>query len=165
MDPKQQPPYPLRISPELRAKLENEASAARRSLNAEIAARLEASFSQTGRGESSTIALAKLEHMLAETAMNEAALRATTNTIRHLLQEVVAKVESGETIDPHTLGKYHWVIDTTEEITAMPDLLGIRQKWLDAETRLHKLTRSFVEDVTPPSTTQVDDVQEGKDKS
>lgn len=44
MEAKQQPPYPLRISPELRERLEAEAAKAKRSLNAEIADRLERSF-------------------------------------------------------------------------------------------------------------------------
>jgi hypothetical protein len=41
MEPKQQPPYPLRMPPNLRAKLEGDAHVHRRSLNAEIVARLE----------------------------------------------------------------------------------------------------------------------------
>ena len=41
MEPKQQPPYPLRMPPELRLKLEQEAESARRSLNAEIIDRLQ----------------------------------------------------------------------------------------------------------------------------
>lgn len=44
MEPKQQPPYPLRMSPELRARLEADAALARRSLNAEIIDRLERSI-------------------------------------------------------------------------------------------------------------------------
>ncbi|MGC3984799.1 MAG: Arc family DNA-binding protein [Pseudorhodoferax sp.] len=40
MEPKQQPPYPLRMTPELRQKLEEEAEKNRRSLNAEIVDRL-----------------------------------------------------------------------------------------------------------------------------
>ena len=43
MEPKQQPPYPLRMPPELRLKLEQEAESARRSLNAEIIDRLQMS--------------------------------------------------------------------------------------------------------------------------
>jgi hypothetical protein len=38
------PPYGLRMQPDLKARLEQEASAAGRSLNAEIVARLEESF-------------------------------------------------------------------------------------------------------------------------
>jgi len=40
MDPKQQPPYPLRMPPEMRAHFEDLARAAKRSLNAEIVATL-----------------------------------------------------------------------------------------------------------------------------
>src|SRR5687768_9442251 len=41
MEPKQQPPYPLRMPPELREALEKEAAAGKRSLNAEVVMRLE----------------------------------------------------------------------------------------------------------------------------
>lgn len=45
-DKHQTPSYPLRISAELRARLEDQAKVHKRSLNAEIAARLEQSFTQ-----------------------------------------------------------------------------------------------------------------------
>ena len=45
-DKHQTPSYPLRIPAELRARLEDEAKKHKRSLNAEIAARLEKSFNQ-----------------------------------------------------------------------------------------------------------------------
>lgn len=44
MENKQQPPYPLRMAPELREQLEHAARSGSRSLNAEITSRLEASM-------------------------------------------------------------------------------------------------------------------------
>lgn len=64
MEPKQQPPYPLRISVELRERLEAEAARAKRSLNAEIADRLEQSFrpsSITDAALASSLANAEVE--------------------------------------------------------------------------------------------------------
>lgn len=43
MEPKQQPPYPVRMPPELRSELEKEAAISSRSLNAEVVSRLQAS--------------------------------------------------------------------------------------------------------------------------
>lgn len=44
MEPKQQPPYPLRMPQELRDRITEEAKTAMRSVNAEIVSRLQASF-------------------------------------------------------------------------------------------------------------------------
>lgn len=44
MEPKQQPPYPVRMPPELREELEKSAAANSRSLNAEVVSRLQASI-------------------------------------------------------------------------------------------------------------------------
>ncbi|MGJ7490202.1 Arc family DNA-binding protein [Variovorax sp. ZT4R33] len=69
MEPKQQPPYPLRIAPELRERLEREAASAKRSLNAEISARLERSFESKDRDAVAVaVSLASAER---QAAMNE----------------------------------------------------------------------------------------------
>ena len=46
MEPKQQPPYPLRMPQELREALEKEATLGKRSLNAEVVGRLELSLAR-----------------------------------------------------------------------------------------------------------------------
>jgi len=65
MDQKQQAPYPLRISAELRDRLEQSAEAARRSLNTEISDRLERSFGLVKEPEvfykTVTLAIARAE--------------------------------------------------------------------------------------------------------
>lgn len=85
MEPKQQPPYPLRISPEMRERLEVEAANSKRSLNAEIADRLEKSFLPGGAG----IAPAALMHSLAK-AEEEAAARSVESAARLLRGATIA---------------------------------------------------------------------------
>lgn len=63
-DRHQTKPYPLRMSDELRRRLDHEGALNRRSLNAEIVARLEASFPTHEAGDNSTEAkLARLKQM------------------------------------------------------------------------------------------------------
>jgi len=56
MSEKQVSPYPVRLAPELRVKLEESARAAGRSLNAEMMLRLEASFVDAANIQSLTAA-------------------------------------------------------------------------------------------------------------
>lgn len=80
MEPKQQPPYPLRMSPELRERLEIEAGETKRSLNAEITDRLERSFEQVTPGMES----AALMYSLAKAEQDAAArgLESVTRLLR-----------------------------------------------------------------------------------
>ena len=56
MSEKQVHPYPVRLTPELREKLEDAAKTAGRSLNAEMLLRLEASFFEAGEIKTLTTA-------------------------------------------------------------------------------------------------------------
>lgn len=67
MEPKQQPPYPLRMPPKLRSELEARADAGKRSLNAEIVAILE----QAQEGVSVPVASLALAQMQAEVLERE----------------------------------------------------------------------------------------------
>ncbi|MFE1574107.1 Arc family DNA-binding protein [Comamonas odontotermitis] len=94
MEPKQQPPYPLRMSPELRTRLESEAELARRSLNAEIVDRLESSISgQASQGigsRSLEVALARAEQNAAMAEVQaEGRLFAAAMVSRALLDTMV----------------------------------------------------------------------------
>ncbi len=94
MEPKQQPPYPLRMSPELRARLESDATLARRSLNAEIVDRLERSISGQPEleisGKGMAVALARAEQETALAAVNaEGRLFAAALVSKGLLDTMV----------------------------------------------------------------------------
>jgi len=88
MEPKQQPPYPLRMTPELRAALESFAESTKRSLNAEIVERLEGSLSQNAM--ELLITQAKLEtvrdsfQVVAQEATNQISVLTKANEVGRL---------------------------------------------------------------------------------
>ena len=107
MEPKQQPPYPLRMSPELRATLEAEAELARRSLNAEITDRLERSVacdvSPDIGAKSLGVALARAEQNAAMAAVqSEGRLFAAASVSRALLDVMVELDRRGIALEAST---------------------------------------------------------------
>lgn len=111
MEPKQQPPYPLRINPELRERLEVEAQTAKRSLNAEIADRLERSIN----GESAPDATVKSFAAALARAQQDAAMAAVQSEGRLFAAANVSNV----------------LVEVLDEIARREITLNVNQESLD----------------------------------
>jgi len=105
MEPKQQPPYPLRMSQELRNQLEKEAVVGRRSLNAEIVDRLEMSVAgqrpDTLLLKTLSLAMARTEQSAAMTRLRAQADLLSTMRISKALLDLVSRITE---IDPKLIG-------------------------------------------------------------
>jgi hypothetical protein len=100
----QPPSYPLRLAPELRERLEGVAKGNKRSLNAEIAARLDASFSveRALKHAAPGASLEEAGNILVVAAQDRetAKLRLFENAIREHSDEIFARmVKTDERLD------------------------------------------------------------------
>lgn len=139
---REDPQMKIRLPETLKASIEAAATGAGRSLNAEIISRLDASFDP---GNGGGWALAKLEHVVAEAAINEAAARATLGTLRGLLSEAVEAMDHAGTIDPDRVDVFRWAVEATEGQDKSPDYLALKQRLEAAESKLGMLTRDQIQ--------------------
>lgn len=128
MESKQQPPYPLRISPDLRRRLEEAADASRRSLNAEISERLERSFEASGVPDAALMArLAKAEY---ESAFQELELYAALSDHAKTARALIAIADAVPRESSAALGGDHELADAIQVATdAIEFLDGVHKEY------------------------------------
>jgi len=168
MEPKQQQPYPLRMPPELRAHLEDVADRAKRSLNAEIVDRLQASTGQNGMPASTAsalaVAVARAELDVATTKLRAQEDLQTAALVARALVSVLTEVRAKnlqlESVDSAVGAAYDvafsFLGDTKKPLGAIDIALRKARERIqaleDAERRMMAAVASVPEDLPPQRT-------------
>lgn len=109
-------PYSLRLDPETRAKLEAAAKAAGRSLNAEIAMRLEASL----QAEETNLEFSSLEEKVidvAKRAAQEAAQQRFDDVFQGIMEEIMKESEDKQKEYEGFFERMNALLGTTEKVS------------------------------------------------
>lgn len=148
MEQKQQPPYPLRMPPEMRAHYEDLAAASKRSLNAEILAGLQELEELRNRNESLTNELTELRRSSASmddrTFEREEALRRALRTqedVTKMLAKFVISMAENSTPKEEAMGAHNLMVYVAQQVQGvsaagilplMKDLVGTMMRVVDA---------------------------------
>ena len=130
MEPKQLPPYPLRMPQELREELEREAEAGKRSLNAEVVMRLELTLAR--QSEKRSELLARHRVVFRQCLDLEAQLMVGDEIL--ITRE--ARLNEQRTRNPSekNLASFHEDVQQAERV-----VLGLKQVLAETQSRLRKV--------------------------